>query len=234
MAFQFKQFTISDDNCSMKVGVDAVLLGAWCNVDGAARILDIGTGSGLIALMLAQRSPATIHAIDIEQMAAAQASWNALGSPWPGRISVGNISLQQYILTCNEYYDLVVCNPPFFNNSLLSPAALRNQARHSGAMPHDILAKACAHLTTPVGKCCVILPVPESTLFEQLMRAEGFYPAQLMLVSPKPGKKANRVMIQYERNPVQEPRHEMLDIRNSDNEYSAEYKALTKDFYLNF
>ena len=234
MPFQFKQFSISDEHCSMKVGVDAVLMGAWCNVDGATRILDIGTGSGVIALMLAQRSPATIHAIDIEQMAAAQASWNALGSPWPDRISVGNISLQQYILTCKAYYDLVVCNPPFFNNSLLSPAALRNQARHSGEMPHAMLARACAHLTTPTGQCCVILPVPESVLFKQLMKAEGFYPARIMLVSPKPGKTANRAMIQFERGQAGEVRAETLNIRSDDNEYSDEYKELTRDFYLKF
>lgn len=234
MAFRFKQFSISDDNCSMKVGVDAVLLGAWCNVDGATQILDIGTGSGVIALMLAQRSEAFIHAIEIDPPAADQARSNAFSSPWTERLHVENISLQDFMIPGNQLFDFIVCNPPFFNNSLRSPAAGRNQSRHSGELPHELLAWAFAKLATSTGKCCVILPVPESILFESLMKANGFYPSRKMLVSPKPGKTVNRAMIQFERNTTVELTEEFLEIRNNDNTYSNAYKELTRDFYLNF
>lgn len=234
MAFQFKQFSISDDNCAMKVGADAVLLGAWCNVAGATQILDIGTGSGVIALMLAQRTKAVIHAIEIDPPAATQASLNASYSPWTCRLHIINTSLQNFLTSSIQRYDLIVCNPPFFNNSLLSPAAGRNQSRHSGEMPHNLLAMASSQLTTHDGRCCVILPVPESVLFESLMKVNGFNPNRKTLVYPKPGKVANRVMIQFERNHKHKLHEEILIIRNSDNAYSSIYKELTKDFYLNF
>lgn len=234
MAFRFKQFSISDDNCSMKVGVDAVLLGAWCNVEGATRILDIGTGSGVIALMLAQRSEALIHAIEIDSKAAEQASFNASESPWSGRLNIENISIQHFMSSGIQHFDMIVCNPPYFNNSLLSPASGRNQSRHSGEMPHDMLAMAFSELSSPAGRCCVILPVPESILFVSLMQANGFSPTRKMLVYPKPGKAANRAMIQFERNSVVFCLEEILEIRNSDNTYSNAYKELTRDFYLNF
>lgn len=234
MAFRFKQFSISDDNCTMKVGVDAVLLGAWCNIAGATQILDIGTGSGIISLMLAQRSEAMIHAIEIDPLAAGQATNNASCCPWAGRLRVINISLQNFLTSSKQQYDLIVCNPPFFNNSLLSPAARRNQARHSAGMPHDLLAMAFSQLTTPKGSCCVILPLPESMLFETLMKTNDFYPTRKMLVYPKPGKMANRSMIQFERNHEYELKEEILKIRNNDNTYSNAYKELTSAFYLDF
>jgi len=234
MAFRFKQFSISDDNCAMKVGADAVLLGAWCSITGVNQILDIGTGSGVLALMLAQRSEVIVHAIEIDPPAAGQANENALCCPWTGRLNVRNISLQDFMSSGNQLYDLVVCNPPFFNNSLLSPAAGRNQSRHSLEMPHDLLALAFSQLSTPEGRCCVILPVPEGIRFESLMKKYGFYPTRKMLVYPRPGKKANRTLIQFERYDKQEFGEEILTIRNNENEYSSAYKELTKDFYLNF
>ena len=234
MAFQFKQFNIYDDNCSMKVGVDAVLLGAWCNVDGATQILDIGTGSGVIALMLAQRSKAIIHAIEIDSKAAEQASINASGSPWFARLNIEQISLQDFISTGNQRFDLIVCNPPFFNNSLLSPSPGRNQSRHSGDLPHELLALAFSQLSTPGGKCCLILPLSESILFESLMKINGLYPTRKLLVYPKPGKAANRAIIQFERNTIAVCREEILEMRNNHDNYSDEYKDLTRDFYLKF
>lgn len=218
----------------MKVGVDAVLLGAWCNMAGVTQILDIGTGSGIISLMLAQRSEAMINAIEIDPLAAGQASSNVSCSPWPGRICVRNISLQDFLLCNNHRYDMIVCNPPFFNNSLLSPAPGRNQSRHTGEMPHDLLAMAFSQLTIPAGSCCVILPLPESMLFESLMKTNDFYPTRKMLVYPKPGKMANRLMIQFERNHEYELKEEILKIRNNDNTYSNAYKELTSAFYLDF
>lgn len=218
----------------MKVSIDAVLLGAWCNVTGATQILDIGTGSGVIALMLAQRSKAIIDAIEIDPLATEQATNNASCSPWAGRLSVINISLQNFLTSSKQQYDLIVCNPPFFNNSLLSPAARRNQSRHSAEMPHDLLAMAFSQLTSPGGSCCVILPVSEGILFESLMQKNGFYPTRKMLVYPKSGKMPNRSLTQFGRNAEYELKEEILQVRNNDNTYSNDYMELTRSFYLAF
>jgi tRNA1Val (adenine37-N6)-methyltransferase len=234
MAFSFKQFSILDDQCAMKVGVDGVLLGAWADVDGAKSILDIGTGSGVIALMLAQRSKASIHAIEIDPDAATQASENALISPWADRIKVEHISVQDFILSSKLCFDLIVCNPPYFNNSLLSPASGRNQARHTGQLSYNDLADAFAKLTAPGGKCCVILPIPESRLYESVMENKRFAPSRRSLIYPKPGKPANRILMQFEVGSLEQVKEESIYIRSNENSFSDEYKKLTKDFYLAF
>jgi tRNA1Val (adenine37-N6)-methyltransferase len=233
MAFRFKQFQILDDKCAMKVGVDAVLLGAWADVSKAKSILDIGTGSGVIALMLAQRSIALIHAIEIDQDAAKQAGENATSSPWAFRISVEHTSIQELTASCELRFDVIVCNPPYFNNSLLSPLSGRNQARHTGELSYNDLADAFAKLTALGGKCCVILPIPESSSFESVMKLRDFAPSRKILIHPKPGKPANRILMQFEVGSI-EQEEEPIYIRNSENSYSDGYKKLTKDFYLAF
>jgi tRNA1Val (adenine37-N6)-methyltransferase len=234
MAFRFKQFQILDDKCAMKVGVDAVLLGAWTDVSDAKSILDIGTGSGVIALMLAQRSIALIHAIEIDQDAAKKAGENAKGSPWANRVIVENTSVQDFTALCKLRFDVIVCNPPFFNNSLLSPLSGRNQARHTGELSYNDLADAFAKLTAPDGKCCVILPVPESNLFESIMKIKGFIQNWRLLIYPKPGKPANRILMQFEAGSEALVNEESIFIRSSENTYSEAYKKLTGDFYLKF
>jgi len=234
MAFRFKQFSITDDRCAMKVGVDAVLLGAWADTSAAHNILDIGTGSGVIALMLAQRSEAGIHAIEIDPEAAGQARENAVLSPWADRVSVENISVQEFALSGELRFDLLVCNPPYFINSLLSPASGRNKARHTGDLSYNDLADAFAKLTIPGGKCCVILPLPESRLFETIMETHRFVPDRKLLVYPKPEKPANRVLMEFICGSVHHVEEEFLYIRSYENTYSNEYKKLTGDFYLDF
>lgn len=234
MAFRFKQFQILDDKCAMKVGADAVLLGAWAKVSDAKSILDIGTGSGVIALMLAQRSKALIHAIEIDQYAAKQAGENAKSSLWTNRVRVENTSVQDFTASCEFRFDVIVCNPPYFNNSLLSPSSVRNQSRHTGELSFNDLADAFAKLTYAGGKCCVILPVPESQLFESVMRLRDFAPSRKLLIYPKPGKPANRILMQYEVGSIEQVKEESIFIRNNENSYSDKYKELTKDFYLAF
>jgi len=234
MAFSFKQFSIHDDRCAMKVGIDAVLLGAWADVTETQNILDIGTGSGVIAIMLAQRSEAEIHAVEIEQATAKQARENAILSPWSDRVKVVNLSIQEFSSNCELKFDLIVCNPPYFNNSLLSPSSGRNLARHTNELSYEELAEAFAKLIKPDGKCCVILPIPESKLLESIMADKGLIPYRKLLVSPKPEKTANRVLIQFEKAVIKQAKMESISIRKIDHTYSGEYKQLTEDFYLNF
>jgi tRNA1Val (adenine37-N6)-methyltransferase len=141
--FHFKQFTIYHNLCAMKVGVDGVLLGAWADCRNAGYILDAGTGSGLIALMLAQRSNAIIHAIDIDENSCNQAEINFTNSPFHDRLSVEHISFQNYFPPVR--YDLIVSNPPYFANSLKSPDKNRNLARHDEFLPIEVLIKKALH-----------------------------------------------------------------------------------------
>jgi tRNA1Val (adenine37-N6)-methyltransferase len=234
MAFRFKQFQILDNKCAMKVGVDAVLLGAWTDVSDAKSILDIGTGSGVIALMLAQRSEAFIHGIEIDIDAAKQAEENVRHSPWSDRVKTEHISVQDFASSDDLRFDLLVCNPPYFNNSLLSPSSGRNQARHTGELSFNDLADAFSKLTAPGGKCCVILPLPESSLFESVMRHRDFAPSRKLLIYPKPGKPANRILMQFEFGSIEQAEEESIYIRSDENSYTDAYKELTKDFYLAF
>jgi tRNA1Val (adenine37-N6)-methyltransferase len=234
MAFRFKQFQILDDKCAMKVGVDAVMLGAWADVSDAKSILDIGTGSGLIALMLAQRSEAKVHAIEIDQDAIEQACENAKRSPWSDCLKVEHISVQDFASSGDLRFDLLVCNPPYFNNSLLSPAPGRNQARHTGDLSYTDLADSFKKLTAPGGKCCVILPVPEGSLFESLMKIKGFTISRRLLIYPKPGKPANRILMQFELGSIRLAKEESMYIRSLENTYTDAYKELTKEYYLAF
>jgi tRNA1Val (adenine37-N6)-methyltransferase len=234
MAFRFKQFQILDDKCAMKVGVDAAVLGAWADVAQAKTILDIGTGSGLIALMLAQRSEAFIHGVEIDHDAAKQAEENVRHSPWSNRVKIEQISVQDFTSSCDLRFDLLVCNPPYFNNSLLSPAPGRNQARHTGDLSYNDLAGAFKKVTTPRGKCCVILPVPESSLFESIMKIKGFTLSRKLLMYPKPGRPVNRLLMQFEVGSIKLAKEESIYIRSNENSYTEAYKELTKDFYLAF
>ena len=138
--FNFKQFSVKQDKCAMKIGTDGVLLGAWTDVGSASTILDIGTGTGLLALMLAQRSPAYIFAIECEYGAIQQAGENFTKSKWKDRLTLFSLSLQEHLLS-GKQYDLVVSNPPFFENSLKSPMESRNFARHTVSLTSEDLFK---------------------------------------------------------------------------------------------
>ena len=146
----------------MKVGIDGVLLGAWADVTSAKSILDVGTGSGLIALMLAQRSNAGITAIDIEPNAVLQAEENVGLSPWKDRVKVLEVSLQDFSVPEDEKFDLIVSNPPYFVNSLKNPDAVRLSARHVTDLTHDVLLVKSLQLLKKTGRICLILPVNEA------------------------------------------------------------------------
>ena len=231
--FQFKQFTVWHDLCAMKVGIDGVLLGAWADVQGCRHLLDVGTGSGLIALMLAQRAPqARIDAIDIEESAVRQTRFNVAASPWANRIRVWHTPLQHFMPDDGTAYDLLVSNPPFFVHSTHTPIRERTQARHADSLPHEELISHAARLLTPQGRLCIILPVTEGERCIGLAANEGLHCSRRTDVHPKPDAPAKRLLLEFSRTATS-TRHDTLTIESGTrHQYTPEFTALAREFYL--
>lgn len=233
--FTFKQFHICHEKCAMKVGTDGTLLGAWATLPLACkRILDIGTGSGLIAIMVAQRHPeAHITAIDIDPDCIAQAQENIDACPWSQRIALHHTPLQEF--HTDEKFDVIISNPPYFVDSLLSPDSKRSTARHTSYLPFEELVEGVVRLLSPEGHFSLILPPTECERFMSAARGKLFISRRTELHStPKSG--VRRVLIELKRFPPHDiPSTESLIIE-ADNPtgYSDDYRALTKDFYLKF
>ncbi|MDR0872130.1 MAG: methyltransferase [Prevotellaceae bacterium] len=229
--FRFKQFVIHQDRCAMKVGTDGVLLGAWADVENAARILDIGTGTGLIAMMLAQRNPnACVDAIEIEENAYRQATENT--SVRKERINVFHTPLQSFFPA--EKYDVIVSNPPYFSHSLKNPDKSREIARHTDTLTLQELFLHSKRLLKPGGKLSIIFPAEN---MEEKERAKFFSPLQcnrLCKVFPKPNTKEKRLLMEFSLAPADCIESEIIIENGGRHEYSEEYKELTKDFYLKF
>ncbi|UOQ70622.1 tRNA1(Val) (adenine(37)-N6)-methyltransferase [Hymenobacter cellulosilyticus] len=235
--FRFKHFTIDQAECAMKVCTDACVLGAAARLTTARRILDIGTGTGLLALMAAQRNPAAlIDAVEIEPQAAAQATANVASSPWASRVQVRDGSLAEWATTAPPAYDHILCNPPFFRESLRSPSAARTTARHTAAdtLTFAELAGFAAQFLTPAGQLSVLLPPPEMQHFERAAAQAGLFPQQRLVLSHRPGSKPLRHITHF--NPQARPtEQELLAIHEADSEaYSAGFRDLLRDFYLAF
>jgi tRNA1Val (adenine37-N6)-methyltransferase len=229
--FQFKQFTIQQQNCAMKVGTDGVLLGAWARVASARRILDVGTGTGLIALMAAQRTTlATIDAIEIEKNAYAQACENVRSSAWNNRISVIHTSLQTF--EPQHTYNVILSNPPFFSQSLRNPDSAKSTARHNHNLPPAELLRYAHKLLQPDGRIAVIYPVREAEQFLHEAHKIGLFPRRITRVIPAPGKEVKRLLVEISRQSTTCKETELCIETNKRHVYSAEYCALTKDFYL--
>jgi tRNA1Val (adenine37-N6)-methyltransferase len=231
--FRFKQFTIHQDRCAMKVGTDGVLLGAWVNLENVSTILDIGTGSGLIALMLAQRTEMTrVDAIEIENEAVAQALENVSISPWKSRISIVHTSLQEFV-NAGRKYDLVVSNPPYFSNSLRAAEMKRTIARHDQKLSYSELLEGIHRLLLPEGRFGVILPAAALNSVTTLAENAGLFPHRITSVKPVPEKMANRILAEFSYSKKEPLISEIMIEEYGRHNYSEEYIALTKDFYLN-
>lgn len=235
--FQFKHFSVWQDRCAMKVGTDGVLLGAWADVTGATRLLDVGTGSGLIALMLAQRQQAgVVDAVEVDEAAAGQAHENVTQSPWAGRIKVIHQSIQEYAqqVGVEGGYDLVVSNPPFFTGGVLSENQSRQEVRHTVKLPHGELLAAVRKLLRPAGKFCLVLPLIEGLRFQEMARSYGLYTTRVTEVSARPQKQVHRLLLQLEKNaPSQPVQPGFLTVYEAEGDnWSEAYRQLTRDFYL--
>ena len=228
--FTFKQFTIRHDRCAMKVGTDGVLLGAWTNVSHSCRMLDIGTGTGLIALMLAQRCPqASITAIDIDTDAVGQAQENVLLSPWSDRVEVKLQDICKYLT--DKHFDTIVSNPPYFIDSLKCPDGQRNTARHTDTLDAERLLGSVSRLLTDDGRFSIILPAEQTDLLIQTAYTQGLYPSRQTAVITRPGLSPKRILMEFQKTKETFQPDELI-IELERHVYSEGYIALTKDFYL--
>jgi len=232
--FRFKHFSIDDEGCVLKTGTDAVLLGAWCRTGTASNILDIGAGCGVIALMLAQRSKAVVHALEPDPLPAGRAEANFGNSPWKDRLTLIPETLQAFAGRTNPVYDLVVTNPPFFSRSLKPGSPGRSAARHDTTLTLDDLLLALPFLLRPEGRLAIILPHDAAKGFiTKALRCDLFC-ARLCHVHPVEGKKPHRMLMEFSYGRNEGASHETLVILHDDRSPTPSYRGLTKDFYLSF
>lgn len=230
--FRFKQFLIHQDRCAMKVGTDGVLLGAWVKTGNARSILDIGTGTGLIALMMAQKSDASIHAIDIDEDAWLQAIDNFNASPWADRLHCIHQSLQYFSSHTPDRYDLIVSNPPYFLDAHPAPSEARNIARHMDeTLSIAELVEGVKKLLSPQGRFCVILPYREGMKFIEHATASGLFIHHITKVKTKVEKQEKRLMMEFAAFPGPAIEDELV-IQEEDLSFTKDYIDLTNDFYL--
>lgn len=244
-SFNFKQFSLRNEIAGLKVGTDGVLLGALADIgrmsvspeisEGSTgrkpRILDIGTGTGVIALMLAQRCPeAELTGIDIDVHSPAEENFR--NSPWPDRLRFVGKSLAGYMDGNPGLFDAIVSNPPYYDNSLLCPDAGRSVARHTESLSYREVITFANDFLTAEGTVSLILPKSEEQRCTRFAASFGLYPYRIWSVKTTPAKSPSRLVVDFSRTKARPERKE-LTIQDS-NGYTAEYKELTKDFYLNF
>jgi tRNA1Val (adenine37-N6)-methyltransferase len=231
--FNFKQFSISQDKSAFKVGTDGVLLGAGADISGVSSILDIGCGTGLISIMLAQRCTAEITAIEPDKDSCLQAVGNVADCPWNERIKVLNTDLQSFN-PGEEKFDLIITNPPFFTDSLKNPDQRKSAARHSDSLTSDEILTGVVKFMKEEGSLQLILPYAEGNIFIAEASRYGLYCNSILKIRPLPSSDIRRLILKFskiQRKPVES----FLTIEHGKrHEFTQEYINLTKDFYLKF
>jgi tRNA1Val (adenine37-N6)-methyltransferase len=232
--FQFKQFSIEQDRCAMKIGTDGVLLGAWTPIENNPfSILDIGTGTGIIALMLAQRSNAEqIDALEIDEEAYEQATDNFESSPWNDRLFCFHAGLDEFVEEPEDEYDLIVSNPPFYSEDYKSNDDQRDLARFQDAMPFEELIEAVALLLSENGIFSAIIPFKEEEKFLALANEYELYPLKITRVKGTPNSEIKRSLLAFSRNKIISFPVDELIIETARHIYTTKYIEITKDFYL--
>jgi len=231
--FKFKQFTVKQDRCAMKIGTDGVLLGAWTSLkNNPFSVLDIGAGTGILSLMMAQRSYAEqIEAIEIDDDAYEQCAENFENSPWNDRLFCYHASLLEFVEEVEDAFDLIICNPPFYSEDYKTENKSRDLARFNDAMPFKHIIYAVAHLLVEDGIFSIIIPKKEESDFIELASAVGLHPQRILHVKGNPDADVKRSLIElsYMENEVEISE---LIIETDRHNYTEDYINLTKDFYL--
>lgn len=231
--FRFKQFSVRNDKSAMKVGTDGVLLGSWADTIGAGSVLDIGTGTGLIALMIAQRCDAHITAVEIDEDAASEALHNFSASLWKERLHLQMMDFKEFATCCVERFDLIVSNPPYFIDSLKCPDEKRDIARHTGSLSYGDLLNGAVRLLTENGCICLITPFDVESVIENLVIELQLQTKHKTLVYPTPESSAKRILWNLSKeNAI--CKVDSLIIEKERHIYTDEYIALTRDYYLKF
>lgn len=230
--FTFKQFTILQKNSAMKVGTDSVLLGCMAEVENVRYILDIGTGTGILALMCAQKSNAIIDAVEIDAHAAAEASDNFSNSKWHNRLTLHQQPIQLFTQTCNKLYDVIICNPPYYikekNYTIIDQQ--RSKARHDGDLPFNQLATNAHKLLHSNGSLWLIFPVNEADIFANTAMEVGLFLRQEITIFPKKNKPANRIIQQWRKQDCSTLKKEFV-IYEPDGLPTFAYKNIAQHFY---
>jgi tRNA1Val (adenine37-N6)-methyltransferase len=234
MAFRFKQFVVEDDQSSMRIGTDAVLLGSWINPENTSSILEIGTGCGVIALIMAQKCDAVITAIDIDEKSVSQADMNFRNSSWNIRMRALHCSFQEFAGHHPDKFDLIITNPPYFTNSLRSPLKSRNIARHDDQLNARDLLKGVPGILGNDGKFCLILPAEDAIKFQDYAKEHSLFLKRQLMVKPKPGSKPNRIAMEFSFTPGESIITDEIIIRREDNSFTDAYREMTRDYYLDF
>ncbi|MFT8210986.1 MAG: tRNA(1)(Val) (adenine(37)-N(6))-methyltransferase TrmN [Symbiopectobacterium sp.] len=231
--FTFKQFFVAHDRCAMKVGTDAILLGAWSAALQNGRVLDIGCGSGIISLMLAQRSPdaVIIDAVELETEASMQAQENRLASPWASRIVVVNADIVNFAAQTTSRYALIVSNPPYFPPGSACRTQELSTARYTESLSHETLLHCAAMLLAPEGCFCVVLPISVASDFCTTACHQGWWVRQRLVVREKADGKPHRQLLALSKQ-AGACDTQALIVRADDGSYSCDFRALTNDFYL--
>jgi tRNA1Val (adenine37-N6)-methyltransferase len=231
--FRFKRFEVAQTGVAHPLGTDSVLLGAWTDPAGARTILDIGTGTGILALMLAQKTEqdhdCQIVAIDSHGPSIACARRNFENAPWASRLRAVHASAQDFVSTPD--FDLIVSNPPYFSDLVMSPETARRHARTAITLTHPELIELVLRALTPAGRFCVILPCAEGTRFCELAALRGLYFTKKTAVRPRPGKPVERLLLQFEKQPY-EIRQDELTIYERGEAYSEGFRGMTNMYYL--
>lgn len=230
--FNFKQFTINQERSAFKVGTDGVLLGAYTDVSGAKRILDIGTGTGLIALMLAQRCDAEIVAIEPDHESFLQSCENIHNSKWADRIRVVESALQDFV--DDRKFDLIVTNPPYFSDSIRNPDIRKAAARHNDTLTSDEILKGCSGLLSEAGKLQLIMPFAEGNVLLAEAVGYGLFCHDILKIKPLPTSEIRRLIMAFGRE-RKKPAEKFLTIEHGKrHEFTEEYINLTREFYIRF
>lgn len=231
--FKFKDFSVNQDKCAMKIGTDSVLLGAWTSIkNNPFSVLDIGSGTGVLSLMIAQRSTSeTIEALEIDADAYEQCSENFENSPWADRLFCYHASLLEFVEEAEDEYDLIICNPPFYSEDYKTNNKARDLARFNDAMPFEHLIYAVARLLSDDGMFSVVIPFKEEEHFITLASKIGLFPNRILHIKGHPDAEIKRSLLEFS---FKESKIETskLIIETERHQYTDDYINLTKDFYL--
>lgn len=229
--FSFKKFTVQQENCAMKVCTDSCIFGAWAgteNREEKMNVLDIGTGTGLLSLMLAQRfENIFIDAIEIDAAATKQAKENFINSPWSNKLNAFHADVHHF--SSSKKYDFIICNPPFFHNNLKSPDGKINMARHVLSMDENVLIKLIDQHLSPNGSCALMLSFERREICMRAAAEMGLFPSRELWLQQTPAHDYFRVMVQFEKKTANTTIQKMC-IKEIDNHYSDTYYELMKDY----
>ena len=230
--FFFKKFALFHHHSTMKIGTDAIMLARWVEVSNTDEVLDIGTGCGLIPLMLAQKGIKSADAVEIDKDSYDEAAQNFGNSAWKSQLFAIHEDIKEYVAHCDKKYDLIVSNPPFFFGDNIPEKAKKGLARHTNTLSYSDLLSSVKKLIKSDGRFALVLPAIESKVFLKEAENQGFYLKKEMKIVPIEGKEPNRINMQLVVNQVDSVESETFVMRTPDHVFTKEYKEFLKDFYL--